>query len=87
MCALVWFLPGVSEVVVLQSDVLTERLFALWAVVRFLPCVNEGVLLQIVFSAERLVTLWTIVFDPTVRLLVTQKVALSCKCPRTHITR
>ena len=52
---------------------------------RFLSSVNEGVGLQIVVSAKRLVALWTIVFDPTVRLLVTEKVAPSRKCLLTQV--
>ena len=54
------------------------------ALVRFLAAVNEGVGLQIVFSAERLVTLRTIIFDPSMLLLVTKKVAPRRKCLRKH---
>ena len=53
--------------------------------VRFLSSVNEGVGLHIVVSAKRLVALWTIVFDPTVHLLVTEKVAPRRKCLLTQV--
>ena len=56
------------------------------ATVRFFPCVNEGVSLQMVFSAERLVALRTTVFDPIVRLLVTEKAVPRRKCLGTFVT-
>ena len=70
--AVVRFLPGVNEGVVLQITIPTERPVTQWAIVLLYPIVNEGVALQIAFSAKRLVTLWTIVFDPTMLLLVTE---------------
>ena len=85
MCALVRFLRSVNEGMGLQGAVLTERLIALWAVVRFLPFVYEGVPLQITILTKRLVTLYAVVFDSTVPLLVTEKVARRRKCLRTQV--
>ena len=81
------FLPGVNEGVGLQIIFLTERFVALWAVVRFLHCVNEGVGLQMTILTERLVTQGASIFDPSVNLLVTEKVAPRRKYLRTQVAR
>ena len=87
LIAPVRFLPGVNEVVLLEIAGLTERLIALWALVRFLPGVNQGVFLQISFMSEGFVALQASVFDPSVNMLVTEKVATRRKCLRTFVTR
>ena len=46
-----------------------------------------GVGLQTSILTERLVTLWAVVFDPTVSLVVTEKVAPPRECLWTYITR
>ena len=81
------FLSVVNEGMGLQRNILTKRLVAHWAVVRFLPCVYAGVGLQMMYSAKGLVTQWAVVFDPTVSLVVTEKVAPPRECLWTYITR
>ena len=57
------------------------------ALVRFLPSMNKGVPLQIAILRKWLVTLWTIVLDPSVGLLVAEKVTFVCKYLRTQVAR
>ena len=82
-----WFLLGVSEGVINQIAFLAKRFAVASALVRFLSGVNKGVPFKITILNKTRVTLWALVLrNPTVDLLVLEKVPSFCKCFRTQFS-